>query len=669
MSKMKYPALFEPFQIGNLTIKNRIVMAPMDPKHDSSDHPYSDNTIAYYTERAKGGTGLIVTGCLTAPYNVEGGLAVSTEFKAVDEIRRQLPKLVKSVHQYGAKLFTQTWLNFSRVCFPISVNKRIAVSEGPNLWAPELTNRALTTREIQKMIASNIEVAKICKECGVDGISIVGPYGGYLPDQFGTALFNHRTDQYGGSLDNRARATVEMIEGIKKECGEDFPVVVRMSTRHHIEGVHKGQIPGQPYIEAGRDVPESIELAKRYVKAGANGFLTANGCYDALYWQYSPCYLPEGEWIDDVAPLTKAVDVPIMCSGRILVPEIAEKAIEEGKITAAVLGRPLLADPYWAQKAKEGKPEEIRPCIGCNNGCIGRVMNALPVMCAVNGNVYHESEPEIIPADKKKKVVVIGAGVGGMEAARIAKLRGHDVEIYDKADKTGGIFNIAAAPDFKHGDERLVPWFDQQMKDLKIPVHLNTEMSAESIKALHADEVLIATGSSPKCPPIPGLDQVHMVYAEDVLSGKEKVSGNIVIMGAGLIGCETALLVSEDEKSNVALVDIARWVMSGGLQSPPTVNLEYMERVLNWKENISLYMRTSVKTIETGKVLADSKDDGRIEIPCDTLIMSVGLKSENGLYTALKDKMKNHVHLIGDAEQIGTVMTAVQKADLVAKAL
>lgn len=669
MTEMKYPELFEPFKIGNLTIRNRIVMAPMDPKHDTPDHPYSDKTIAYYARRAEGGAGLIVTGCLCAPYNVEGGIAVTSEFKAEDEIRRQLPKLVHAVHAHGAKLFTQTWLNFGRICFPVSVNKRVAASEGPNLWAPELTNRALTTKEVEKMIASNVYVAKVCAECGVDGISVVGPYGGYLADQFGTELFNHREDKYGGDLDGRARATVEMIHGIKEACGEDFPVVVRFSTRHHIEGVHKGQIPGQAYREAGRDVPESIELARRYIAAGANGFLTANGCYDALYWQYSPVYLPEGEWIEDVAPLTKAVDVPVICSGRILIPEIAEKAIKEGKITAACLGRPLLADPDWAKKAKEGKAEDIRPCIGCNNGCIGRVMNAQPVACAVNTHVFKESEPEIVQADKKKKIIIIGAGVGGMEAARVAKLRGHDVEIYDKSDKTGGIFNVAAAPSFKHGDERLLNWYDRQMKKLSIPVHLNQQMTADSIRKLHADEVIIATGSSPKRPPIPGIDKMHTVYAADVLSGKKKVSGNIAILGAGLIGCETAIYTTEDQNNHVTLIDIVRWIMTGGIEQPPTVNLEYMERILGAKENLDMRMRTSVTSIEEGVIHAVSKDLGNIDIHCDTLVIAAGLKSANDLYEELKQDYSSHIHLLGDARQIGTVLTAVHEGAEIAESL
>lgn len=669
MSTMKYPELFEPFNIGTLTIKNRIVMAPMDPKRDPKGEPYSKKTRDYYVERAKGGAGLIVTGCLCQPFNVEGGIAVATEFKYEKTLRKNLKKLVEEVHAAGAKLFTQTWLNFGRSCFPVSVVQRVAASEGPNLWAPELTNRELKTWEVDKIIESNVKVARICYECGVDGISIVGPYGGYLSDQFGTAAWNHRTDKYGGSVRKRARAVCDLISGIKEACGEDFPVAVRMSTRHHIEGVHKGQIPGQPYKEYGRDVDESIQLAKYYVNAGADAFLTSNGCYDALYWQYSPMYLPEAEWVDDVAPLTAAIDVPTICAGRLLMPSIANKAIKEGKITAACLGRPLLADPYWANKAKEGREEDIRPCIGCNNGCIGRVMNAQSVMCAVNANIYHEGEQEFVPALKPKKVAVIGAGVGGMEAARVAKLRGHDVEIYEKSGITGGIFNAAAKPEFKHGDERLLAWYEKQMKDLDIPIHFNTALSADEIEALGADEVIIATGSQPKCPPIPGLDKANMVYATDVLNGKAKTGKKVVIMGAGLIGCECALEVSQDDDKEVTLVDIVRYVMTGGIQQPPTPSLEYMERVLDWKPNIDLKMRSMVTGMDENSVTIHTTDVGDSKIDADTVVMAVGLKSENTLYQELKPKLGDRVHIVGDAEQIGTIMTAVHSATRVAKAI
>lgn len=669
MSELQYPALFEPFQIGNIEIRNRIVMAPMDPKHDPEGHPMSDRTIAYLAARARGGTGLIVTGCLCAEYNIEGGLAVPSEFRFKDELKKQIPKLVEAVHAYGSKVFVQLWLNFGRICFPISVKHRIAPSETQNLWAPELKNRALTTREVEKIIQSNVDAVKFCADLGVDGCVIVGPYGGYLADQFGTALFNHRTDRFGGSVRNRAEATIEMIRGIKGECGNDFPVVVRMGTRHHIEGVHKGQIPGQPYKEAGRDVPESIQLAKYYVTAGADAFLVANGCYDALYWQYSPCYLPEGEWLDEVEPLTKAVKVPVICSGRLLVPEIAEKAIEDGQITAAALGRSLLADPEWGNKAYEGRAEEIRPCIGCNNGCIGRVMNAEPLMCAVNANIYHESEQEIIPAAMPKKIAVIGAGIAGMEAARVAKLRGHDVEIYEKTDETGGLFVAAAKPEFKHGDERLLAWYDRQMKNLNIPIHFNRKMSADAVKDLQADEVIVASGSSPKTLPIPGLADANTIFATELLRGEKEGGKNVIVMGGGLIGCEAALKLSEDPDVHVTIVELARYLMLGGAAQPPLVNLEYMERILGAKENVTLMMRSGVTEIKGNTAIVNTTGKGTSEVLFDQIVLAIGLKSEQGLYAELQSELKDHVHMIGDASSVGTVLTAVHAADELAKQL
>lgn len=668
MSELMYPALFEPFNIGNVTIKNRICLAPMDPKRDPEDTPLCDNTIAYYEERAKGGAGLIVPGCLAQPINLEGGFAVSTEFKHPIVLHRQMKKLVDACHKHGAKVFFQTWLNFGRSAFPLGVNQLIAPDLCRNLWAPELYNRPLTTLEVEAIIKSNIDVARFCHSCGADGMVVVGPYGGYLSDQFGTAAWNHRTDKYGGSVEKRATAIVEMVSGIKKKCGNDWPVLVRMSTRHHIEGEHKGQIPGKEYIEYGRDIEESIELAQYYVKAGADGFFCANGCYDALYWQYPPMYMKEGLWLDDMEPLTKAVDVPVICPGRILMPDMANRAIEEGKVTAIGLGRALLADPYWPQKAFNNEADDIRPCIGCNNGCIGRVMNGESLMCAVNANLFHESEPEFVEAKTKKKIAIIGAGVGGMEAARILKKTGHEVAIYEKGTRTGGLFISAAAPSFKHGDARLLSWYDKQMKDLEIPINFNCNMSVEDIIALGADEVIVATGSSPKVPPIKEIELSHFVNATEVLLGNVEVGKNVIILGAGLIGCETAHMLSEDGVShNVQLVDIARYIMCGGVGQPATANVEYMDRILSARDNVKMHLRTAAAEFTPTTLIVNSKDKGTYEIPYDTVVMAVGLKSENELYTLLTPSLGSHVHLVGDAAKVGTIMTAIQSATEVAK--
>lgn len=671
MSEMRYPALFEPFKIGNLEIKNRIVMAPMDTKHDKVKDQFSDDTIAYYAERAKGGAGLIISGAFAVHNGIERGMAVNEDLCHTKDIDKRLHKMVAECHKYGAKFFLQIGFNFGRAAFVPSIICPVAPSTQPNLWAPETMCRGLTTREVKKLIRTTAEdVKKYAKDCGVDGISLVGPYGGYMPDQFANAAFNHRTDEYGGSVESRAQFTAQMIRRVKELCGEDFPVIVRMSTRNHIEGFHKGQIPGEDYVEYGRDIEESLQFAKIYEKAGADAFLPANGCYDALYWQYPPMYMPEGLWLDEFAPLTKAVNVPVIGPGRILTPEMAEDAIEEGKVTAVAMGRALLADPDFANKAKAGTPEEIRPCIGCNNGCIGPVMNADPLGCAVNANIYNERFQEVKKAASPKKVAIIVAGVGGMEAARLLKLRGHDVTIYEKDNKIGGIFNAACAPDFKSGDERLLDWYAVQMKKLDIPIAFGKDMTAEDIKALGADEVIVATGTVPKVPPVPGLrDNPNVVFASDVLTGKAKTGKKVIVMGAGLIGCETAIQLSNDKDKDVTVVEMARYVMLGGGAPIAHPNLEYMERILPARENVHLMMRTMATSCSDTALTVNTKRVGTSELPYDTIVVSTGLAPVQGLYEELKDSMGNHVHLCGDANKVGTVMTAVRSATDIALAI
>ncbi len=663
MTEQNYPKLFEPFMINRLVIKNRIVMAPMDTKRDANNDQLSDETIDYFVERAKGGAGLIITGAFAVDNKIETGMAVAEDLSHTKDILKRIHKLTEACHRYDTKLFLQIGFNFGRAGFKGSVNKLVAPSNEPNLWAPEEMCRELTTKEVKKLIETTAQdIKKYAKDGGADGISIVGPYGGYLADQFANAAFNHRTDEYGGSVENRSHFTSQLIARVRELCGEDFPIVVRMSTRNHIEGPHRGQIPGKSYQEYGRDIAESVQLAQYYVKAGADAFLPANGCYDALYWQYSPCYLEEGLWLDEFEPLTSAVDVPVIGPGRILTPDLAEKAIEMGKVDAVALGRAMLADPFWAKKAEQGIAEEIRPCIGCNNGCIGRVMNAKSIMCAVNADLYNERNQEIIQTDSPKKIVIIGAGVGGMEAARRLKLKGHEVSVYEKSDRVGGMFNVASAPDFKHGDERLVEWYALQMKKLEIPVYLNTEMTKEKILELQADEVIIATGTNPKTPPIKGIDLAKPVYATDVLSKKVTTGNKVIILGAGLIGCETAIELAQDPDKDVTLVEMARYVMVGGGAEVANPNFEYMQRILGEKENIHMMMRTMATSCDENCLYVNTKRKGESRLEYDTIVISTGLSPVQTLYNELKEEMAGHVYLCGDSEKVGTIMTAVQSA-------
>ncbi len=669
MAELKYPELFKPLKIGSLELKNRIVMSPMDTKHQEPYMIWGDDTIAYYEERAKGGAGLIVTYACPALDKVEESPLLQSPFDRPEECRRQMKKLVAACHKYGCKLFIQLWSGFGRIAFPLGMNNYVAPSEGPNLWDPEIQHRAMTTEEVRRIIKAHIDAAEVCKECGADGVNIVAAYGGYMGDQFSTALFNHRTDEYGGDINGRARITVETIEGIKERCGRDFPVTCRFTTRHHMPAIHHGQVPGEPYREIGRDVPESIELGKIFEKAGCDAFLIGNGCYDALFWQYSPMYLPEGEWLDDVRPFTAQMNVPVICPGRILRPEMANEAIRNGTIDAVALGRALLADPQWPNKAYKGDAEDIRPCIGCNNGCIGRVMSAQPLMCAVNPDIFRERSQELLPAAAPKKVAVIGAGIGGMEAARVLKLRGHDVTIYEKSSEAGGLFLAASAPDFKQGDRRLIQWYLKQMKDLGIEIKYQCEMSAEAIKSLGAEEVIVATGTSPKMLPIPGIESANAVFAEDLLRGRKKAGRKVVVLGGGWVGCEVALWLSEDKGTDVTIVEMTKGIMTGGDIQPPAMNLAYMEEVLNFRENVHILLRSKAASFTADGVQVTTKRVGDRFIPCDTVVLSVGLTPNRALFDALKESMGDHVHLIGDADSPGIIMTAVQQANDVARAI
>jgi 2-enoate reductase len=667
MAEMKYPELFKPLKIGTLELKNRIVMSPMDTKHQEPYMIWGDDTIAYYEERAKGGAGLIVTYACPALDRVEESPLLMSPFDKPEECRRQMKKLVAACHKYDCKLFIQLWSGFGRIAFPLGMNNFVAPSEGPNLWDPEIQHRALTTEEIRRIIRSHIDAAEVCKECGADGVNIVAAYGGYMGDQFSTSLFNHRTDEYGGDINGRARITVETIEGIKKRCGSDFPVTCRFTTRHHMPAIHHGQVPGTPYKEIGRDVPESIELGKIFEKAGCDAFLIGNGCYDALFWQYSPMYLPEGEWLDDVRPFTAQMDVPVICPGRILRPEMANEAIRNGTIDAVALGRALLADPQWPNKAFRGEADDIRPCIGCNNGCIGRVMSAQPLMCAVNPDIFNERNQELIPAAVPKNVAVIGAGIGGMEAARILKMRGHNVTIYEKSNEAGGLFLAASAPDFKQGDRRLIKWYLKKMGDLGIEIKYGQDMSAEDVKSLGAEEVIVATGTSPKMLPIPGIENANVIFAEDFLRGRKTAGRKVVILGGGWVGCEVALWLSEDPNTDVSIVEMTRGIMTGGNIQPPAMNLAYMEEVLNFRSNVHILLRTQATSFSAEGVNVTTKRAGDSFLPCDTVILCVGLAPNRSIYDQLKESMGDHVHLIGDADSPGIIMTAVQQANEVAR--
>lgn len=664
---LKYPELFQPMKIGSVTIKNRIFMAAMLPVGWlDEDHCLTDETISYYEERAKGGTGAIFT-CGNVPNShLEKSTLTITPFDKSEKFILQMKKLSDRLHPYDCKLFAQLWFGSGRAMVPdlIMEGECIAPSQGPNRWNPSVTCREMTKEEIQRLIDATIEDAVMCKAAGCDGVDINGAYGGYLGDQFTTSAFNRRTDEFGGTMDGQLKVLTDIIKGIKEKCGKDFPVTCRLGTKHYMKAERQAAVPGEKYTEFGRDVAESIAMAKKLEEAGYDAFYMGNGCYDAFYWLYPPMYQKEGLWLDDIAPLTSEVSIPVIAPGKILQPEMANDAIKEGKVTAVALGRGLLADPYWANKAREGKQEEIRPCIGCNAGCIGRIFSALPMACAVNAELFCEKTGKPVPAQDPKKIAVIGAGVAGMECARIAATRGHDVTIYEKALKLGGVTVAASIPDFKDADRRLLKWFENELNKSGVKIVLNHEVTLEEAEKMDVDEFVVATGTTPKVPPIPGIDGNNVVTAIDTLYGNKEIGKNVVVIGGGQVGCELAVWLKKKEKA-VTLVEALPELLCGGKEAIAATNKFMLEDMLKFYQ-VDVMCSTKVQRISNNAVEV-SDESGNKEIAADTVILAIGYNSNDRLYRDISSNIPKKVWCLGDAVNPANIMFAVKDGNTIGK--
>ena len=475
----KYSALFTPWKIGKVEIKNRIVMCPMggtslfgwmEPNH------FDKEAARLFAEIAENNVGLIIPGIAPLRDTIGGKWLYKGRKKF-----EKLKEFMDEIHKTGAKLFVQLTAGFGRsfaitnALAPVLKSKFLSAllkpvidiqhicaspSELPSRWAEDATCRALTKQEIEQFIYAFAETARLCKEAGVDGVEVHAVHEGYLLDQFTLPYTNKRTDEYGGSFENRYRFPVEVVKAIKKACGEDYPVSLRYSVISKTKGFCEGAVPGEEYVEVGRDMEESERAAKYLQDAGYDMLNADNGTYDAWYWAHPPAYMPENCNLDDVAHIRKFVDIPVVCAGRMR-PEDAAKAIAEGKIDAMGVARQFLTDHSWITKLIEGREEEIKPCICCHNACFDMahykgVANdekfedaAHMARCALNPQTMQGHKYDIVPAKTKRKIAVIGGGIGGMEVALTARARGHEVTIYEKSDRLGGVFIAAAADDKK----------------------------------------------------------------------------------------------------------------------------------------------------------------------------------------------------------------------------
>ena len=674
----KYESLFTPWNVGNVEIKNRIVMCPMGGTSlfgwfELGGCHFDKEAAKLFLERANNNVGLIIPGI--APLrDTFWGKWLWQNPKMFDELK----VFMDEIHKTGAKLFVQLTAGMGRswaiteLVAPLHKNKitRALIkpvidtshelacpSPQPSRWAHDIICPEMTVEQIHEIIEAFAKTAKLCKEAGVDGVEVHAVHEGYLLDQFAIEFFNKRKDEYGGSFENRYRFAAEVVKAIKEACGDDYPVSLRYSVESKMKGFCKGAIPGEDYVEVGRNMEESEKAAKYLQDAGYDMLNADNGTYDSWYWAHPPMYMPENCNLDDVAHIKKFVDIPVVCAGR-MDPETGAKAVAEGRIDGVGVARQFLTDPEWITKMIEDRMEDIKPCICCHSGCFNfssskghaNTQDLTDTMglarCALNPKTMQSKKYYISPAKKKKHIAIIGGGIGGMEAALVCAKRGHSVALYEKADRLGGVFIAAAAPSYKEKDRDLIAWYEREIKKYPaIQVELNKEI--KSINQVKADEIIVATGSKARKIPVKGAETA--IEAVDFLLGKKEVGQNVTIIGGGLTGCEIAYELYLQGKNPTIVEMMDDLIVTKGVC---LANTSYLRDFFEAKK-VPVHLETGVTEILEDGVKVKDKSGKEFKIDADNVILSVGY-----LPTPLAEKSK-HVHVIGDAAKVGNLRTVI----------
>jgi len=633
--------LFEPGKIGNMEVKNRIVMAAMGTRGLCElDGRFSQRGIDYYATRARGGAGLIITGSM--PFSIGESHLVDNLWSfrpRVDNVVyvARLNELANIVHQYGAKIAAQLTAGFGRVVHITLTSHPIGPSEIPCFWNPNVTTRALTVDEIAKLVKAFGNAARILRMAEFDAIELHG-HEGYLFDQFKTKLWNKRTDKYGGDLEGRLRLSMEVIEDIRNAVGNDLALIYRYGVTHYLEG--------------GREIEESKEIAWRLEAAGIDALHIDAGCYETWHWPHPPVYQPAGCMIDCAEVIKHSIKTPVIAVGKLGNPELSEKVLEQGKADFIALGRPLLADPYWPEKVKRGKFEDIRPCIGDHDGCLQRLFTARTISCTVNPQVGMEREYTLIPAEKPREILVIGGGPGGLEAARVAALRGHKVALWEKSDQLGGNLRPASAPHFKQDVRDLINYFTTQIHKLGIEVVLGKEATVESIYKVNPEVVIVATGATPLIPGILGVDRKNVVTAIDLLMGRVEVGDRVTVVGGGFIGCEVAVYLAQKGKK-VTIIEMEEQLI------PEDINLANRMMLLEMVDNNGVVALTGVEVQEISEDgVVVSTNGAKKQVAGDSVVLAVGLVSQSQLKESLKDSPVQ-LFAIGDCVKPRKILNAI----------
>ena len=687
----KYEALFTPWKVGNVEVKNRIVQCSMggtslfgwmEPSHLDKEAAY------FLLNRAQDGVGLILPGMQCIKDAIGGRWLYQNE-----KMFKDLKKYMDEFHKTGAKLFIQLAAGMGRsmaitkpmilllqhpvlgkLASPVADLDYITASASatPNRWYDEVKSRPMTIKEIHDQVEAFAKTSKLLKEAGVDGVEIHAVHEGYLLDQFTISNMNYRTDEYGGSFENRYRFPVEIVQAIKRECGSDFPVSLRYSVVSKTKDWGKGAMPyEEDFKEFGRDMEESEKAVKYLEDAGYDMFNCDNGTYDAWYWAHPPQYMPDNCNLSYVEHIKNYTSKPVVCAGR-MDPVKAAEEIAAGKLDAVAIARQNLVDHEWIHKILEGREDEIKPCIRCHNGCfnmakfagtpnIQHLGDSLHLArCALNPTTMQHNKYKIVPAKSPKKVAVIGGGIGGMECALVLKQRGHIPVLFEKSGELGGLFLTASAMTFKENDKELIRWYRREIEKSGIEVHLNTEVN--DLGTLRGyDDIIVATGSVPRTMPgIKGFEKA-LTFTQ-ILKEKHELGDKVLFIGGGQSSCEAAYDLLLNYGKHPIIVEYANDLVAA--QATCLANTSYLRDAMEYHK-VPVYLHSTVTEItDKGCTVKNVQTGETFFVECDNVVNGIGFVPTpvGGRTASRKVKGKETIFRVGDCVAIGNLRTVIWRA-------
>lgn len=627
--------LFTPMKIGNVEIPNRTVVPAMVTNFCNPDGTATERYVTYHETKAKGEWGLIITEDYAVDPKGRGFSNVAGLWN--DHQIESHSELPRRIHQYKSKIFAQIYHAGRQTSKRVIGTQPVAPSPIPCPVNKEIPHE-LTITEIHEIVEQFGDTALRAKKAGFDGIEIHGAHG-YLVAEFMSSYSNKRTDSYGGCLANRLRFPLEIINNIRRKVGPDFPICFRISADEFVPG--------------GRTLEETKAIAIILESAGIDVIHVSGGVYASVDKFIPPAAVKRGNMVHFAAEVKKVVNIPVITVSRINDPLLAESILSSGFADFVGMARGSLADPALPKKAKEGRIREINYCVGCMQGCSKFLFVDQPIKCMVNPTLGREREFAIQPAEKKQKVLIAGGGPAGMEAAIVAARAGHDVHLYEAGERLGGQLYLASIPPAKGELASFTNWQINQLQQLGVKIYLNTIVTPELVETEKPDAVIVATGGNPIIPNIPGFDGQNVVNAFDVLSGKKNVAENIVVIGGGLVGAETADYLANHGKK-VTIVEMLPEVAQDCEPAPKLYLLQDLK-----DKNVTMFVNTKVKEIRNNGVAVINGQE-EMFIPADSVVLAVGSQSVNHLTSQLEGKI-DHVITIGDAVSIRHALEAIEE--------